>query len=460
MKEVVWNPKPLPLTKEAEIIVVGGGTAGAVAAISAARMGKKVLLVERYSALGGSETMALVTPVMPEGAPSGNAESAVSKEIRLRLTEKGFAHKYEGNNSSWFDTEMLKVELEEMAHEAGVEVLFETELIDVLAEGREVSGLVLHNKGGLQLVRAKQYIDCTGDGDLSVKAGAGYESGSPDGYNQSVSLRFEMSGVDLERFGEYLRENGQTDDYTRPPLISTYRGGLCPGFDRLIEQKIAEGEVTEADMHYLQMFTMPGNPTAMNFNCPELGNSKNVLSPDFISDRLYEGKRAILRHAAFYRKNVPGFENAHISKIAPMLGVRESRRIKTVYELSIDDIFAYRKFEDGIGISNYQIDVHGDTRFSALEGKDYDRSLPRGEWYFTLPYRCLVVDGFDNLLVAGRCVGADFFAQSAIRVQHMCRYMGEAAGIGAAMAVSGHIVAGEVNGAAVRKVMKDNGADL
>ncbi len=460
MEEVFWQPKRLPLTKQAEIIVVGGGTAGAVAAIAAARMGRKVLLIERYGALGGSETMALVTPVMPEGAPFGNAESAISKEIRLRLTEKGFAHKYEGNNSSWFDTEMLKLELEQMAHEAKVEVLFETELVDVMTEESRITGVVLHNKAGLQLARAEQYIDCTGDGDLSVMAGAGYESGSEDGYNQSVSLRFEMSGVDLERFGQYLRDNGQTDGYTYPPLISTYRGGLCPGFDRLIEQKIAEGEVTEADMHYLQMFTMPGSPTAMNFNCPELGNSKNVLSPDFISNRLYEGKRAILRHAAFYRKNVPGFERSHISKIAPMLGIRESRRIKTEYELSIDDIFAYRKFSDGIGISNYQIDVHGDARFSALEGKDYDRTLPKSEWYFTLPYRCLIVKGFDNLLVAGRCVGADFFAQSAIRVQHMCRYMGEAAGIGAAMAVSGNLSAREIDGVSVRRTMLANGADL
>ena len=464
MKEINWSPKKAEVLYEADVMVVGGGTAGVIAAIAAAEMGVSVLLVEQYGGLGGTETMGLVTPVMPEGAPSGNAESAISKEIRKRLTAKGFAHKFDGNYSSWFDTEMLKVELEEMVHEAGVHVLYDTRMVDVVMDGQAVAGVVLHNKGGLFIASAKQYIDCTGDGDLSVMAGASYQCGGPNGRNQSVSLRYEMSGVDLEKFGKWLEEGGQDDGWTKPPLISTYRGGpfnkACQYFEDAIDTAIANGDVTEDDMHYVQMFTMPGSPSAMNFNCPELGNSENVLDPEFINDRLFEGKRSIVRCAAFYKKYVPGFENSHVSKIAPMLGVRESRRIDTEYLLVIDDIFAYRKFEDGISISDYKIDVHGNTKFAALKGKEYDHSLPREEWYFTMPYRSLVVKDIDNLFVAGRCAGADFFAQSAIRVQHMCRYMGEAAGIGAAMAVEAGVTAKEVDGAEVRAQMVALGADL
>lgn len=460
MKEILWKPKRIDKIYETNVAVVGGGTAGVIAALSAARMGQKVLLIERYGALGGTQTMALVTPIMPEGAPNGNAESAISKKIRKRLTTKGFAYKFDGNYSSWFDTEMLKVELEEMVKEAGIKVLFETELIDVITENENITAILVHNKGGMAAICAQQYIDCTGDGDLSVMAGAAYQSGGPNGQNQSVSLRYEMSGVNLEVFGAWLRENGQTDEWTRPPLISTFRGGCCPGLDAAIDQAIADGVVTQEDMHYVQMFTMPGNPTTMNFNCPELGNSSDVLNPEFISDRLYEGKRSIVRSAAFYQRYIPGFENSCLSKIAPMLGIRESRRIETEYVLSIDDIFAYRKFEDGISISDYKIDVHGNIKFAALAGKDYNHSLPRAEWYFNLPYRSLVVKGISNLLVAGRCAGSDFFAQSAIRVQHMCRYMGEAAGIGAAMAVSGGIRPKDVDGTLVRVQMKTWGADL
>ncbi len=460
MEQLIWKPKQVDVRYEADVAVVGGGTAGVIAAIAAANMGANVLLVERYGALGGTATMGLVTPVMPEGAPSGNAESAISKQIRKRLTAKGYAHKFEGNFSSWFDTEMLKVELEEMAYEAGVNVLYDTELVDVMVCDGKVDALLVHNKGGLCAIQATQYIDCTGDGDLSVKAGALYEAGGPNGMNQSVSLRYEMCGVDLEKFGKWLEENGQNDGWTKPPLISTFRGGCCKGFDALIDKAIADGAVTEADMHYVQMFTMPGNPTAMNFNCPELGNSENVLNPDFVNDRYYEGKKAVVRSAEFYKKYVPGFEKASLSKIAPMLGVRESRRIETEYLLTIDDIFAYRKFADGISISDYKIDVHGSTKFAAIADKEYDHSLPREEWYFTMPYRSLVVKGLDNLLVAGRCAGADFFAQSAIRVQHMCRYMGEAAGIGAAMAAENGVCPKEIDGSLVRAQMIALGADL
>lgn len=459
MKEFIWRPKKVNVSYETDIAVVGGGTSGVIAAIAAANMGANVVLIERYGALGGTETMGLVTPIMPEGAPSGNAESAVSKEIRKRLTAKGYAHKFDGNYSSWFDTEMLKVELEEMVHEAGVKIMFETELVDVMTDGTQIDALLVHNKGGLTAIKASQYIDCTGDGDLSVMAGASYQSGGPDGRNQSVSLRYEMSGVDLKKFGEWLEAGGQDDGWTKPPLISTYKGG-CPAFDKVMEQAIENGDVTADDLHYVQMFTMPGNPTAMNFNCPELGNSENVLDPEYISDRLYEGKRAVVRCAEFYKKYVPGFENSSLSKIAPMLGIRESRRIETEYMLSIDDIFAYRKFEDGISISDYKIDVHGNTRFAAISDKEYDHSLPREEWYFTMPYRSLVVKGIDNLSVAGRCAGADFFAQSAIRVQHMCRYMGEAAGIGAAMAGKENVAPKEIDGRLVRAQMAALGADL
>ncbi len=460
MEKLTWQPKQISVKYEADIAVIGGGTAGVIAAIAAAHMGSSVILVERYGALGGTATMGLVTPVMPEGAPSGNAESAISKQIRKRLTAKGYAHKFDGNYSSWFDTEMLKVELEEMADEAGVKVLYDTELVDVWRSDSRIEAVLLHNKDGLFAVKAVQYIDCTGDGDLSVKAGAAYQCGGPNGRNQSVSLRYEMCGVDLQKFGDWLKAGGQDDGWTNPPLISTFRGGCCPAFDALIDKAIAEGAVTEEDMHYVQMFTMPGNPTAMNFNCPELGNSENVLDTDFVSDRYLAGKRAVVRSVEFYKKYVPGFENASLSKIAPMLGVRESRRIETEYLLTIDDIFAYAKFEDGISISDYKIDVHGSTQFAAIADKEYDHSLPREEWYFAMPYRSLVVRGVDNLSVAGRCAGADFFAQSAIRVQHMCRYMGEAAGIGASIAVEENVPVKQVDGSVVRAQMIALGADL
>lgn len=453
------SKKEIPVRYEYDVVILGGGTAGAIAGIAAAREGAKALIVERYGCLGGSQTMALVTPIMPEGMKEGNAESSISKEIRLRLQAKGFAHKYDGNNSSWFDTEMLKVELEELAIENGCDLLYHTSFVDAVMDEQKIKAIIVTNKAGLEAITAKQFIDCTGDGDLAVLVGAGYTKGNQNGKNQSVSLRFEMVGVDMNRFGEFLEQGGQADGYTRPPLLSTYRGNLSKTLDRVLEEKCKEGYVTEQDIHYVQLFSMPGNPTAISFNCPELGDSKNAIDPIYMTKKSIEGKQSIVRLATCFQKFIPGFENSSIGQIAPMLGVRESRNIVTEYQLGIDDVMNYTKYPDAIAMSDYEIDIHG-AKDEALTQKSYNKSLPLNEQYFTIPYRSLIVKGIDNLLVAGRCAGFDFYVQSTVRVQHTCRYMGEAVGIGAAIGAKENKAANQVDGAIVREKMITYGSDL
>jgi len=459
MNTVIMNSKQIPVKYEYDVVVLGGGTAGAIAGIAAANEGAKTLIVEKYGCLGGSQTMALVTPIMPEGMKEGNAESYISKEIRIALEAKGYAHKNTGNNSSWFDTEMLKYELEQVAVKAGCDLLYDTSFVDSIVENNKIMSIIVVNKAGLEAISAKQFIDCTGDGDLAVSAGAEFEKGNKEGKNQSVSLRYEIINVDMDKFGEFLEKGGQADECTRYPLLSTYRGNLCKAFDKLLEEKCAEGYVTEQDIHYVQLFSMPGNKTALNFNCPELGDSYNAIDPVYISKKLIEGKEAIYRLAQCFKKFVPGFENSSIGKFAPMLGIRESRRIITDYYMCIDDVLNYTKFEDAIAMSDYEIDVHG-APDDTLKNKKYNKALLKEQQYFTIPYRSLIVRGLDNLSIAGRCAGFDFYVQSTVRVQHTCRYMGEAAGIGSAIAAKQGIRASEVDGKIVRKTMIDKGADL
>lgn len=451
--------REIPICYEYDVVVVGGGTAGAIAGIASAREGAKTLIVEQYGCLGGTQTMALVTPIMPEGMKNGNAESYISKEIRRRLTDKGYAFKKEGSNSSWFDCEMLKFELEQMAIESNCDLLYNSSLVDVVCDNKKLESIIVVNKGGLEGIKAKQFIDCTGDGDLSVLAGAEFYNGDNTGKNQAVSLRFEIGNVDLNKFGEFLEKGGQKDAYTRPPLLSTYKGGLCKAFDEILEEKCKEGYITKQDIKYIQLFSMPGKEGVLSFNCPELSDSYNSIDPVYMSKKLCEGKQSAVRLVECFKKFIPGFEKSAIIKFAPMLGVRDSRRIKTEYIMTIEDVLNYTKFDDAIAMSDYEIDVHG-ASVDALNGKSYNKTLKPEQQFFTIPYRSLVVKDFDNLLVAGRCAGFDFYVQSTVRVQHTCRYMGEAVGVGAAVASKNSLKAIDVNGALIRDIMKKNEADF
>ena len=153
------------------------------------------------------------------------------------------------------------------------------------------------------------------------------------------------------------------------------------------------------------------------------------------------------------KERVPGFENAYVSEIAPMLGIRESRRVECEYMLTGHDVASYRKFDDYIAVSNYPVDIHdaGDDKLRYAE-------VTVGEKYYHIPMRSLVAKGFPNLFAVGRCLGADFVAQSSVRIQSTCRATGEAAGIAAAMAVSRNVQARDIDGADVRKVMIEHGA--
>lgn len=447
--------KEVPIRGEKyDVVVVGGGTAGAVAAISAGREGLKTLVVEQFGCLGGSQTVGLVTPMMHNHIEGNPYSSAIDEEICDRMIYYGYGYKDAGGNKGWFDPQMLKLVLEEMVVEAGCEILYHTSMVDVIKEGQKIKAIVLHNKDGLFAVEAKVFIDCTGDADVVYYAALPCDMGNEEGINQAVSLRFQMTNVDCKRFGEYLESLGQKEA-TQYPYIHTavVKGGSWP-LNRIFEEKVEEGILTEQDLNYFQVFSVPGRPRDLAFNCPELGGTKNVIDGRYTSRKQIEGKKAILRLVRFLKEYIPGFENAYICDIAAMVGVRESRRAETEYVLMAEDVLNYRKFEDGIARTNYPVDIHG------YSGKLECASQEVAEKYYEIPYRSLVVKGVDNLLVAGRCIGADFVAQSSLRVQQTCRAMGEAAGIAAKLAIQKNVPCRDVDGREVRDVMRRRGGKL
>jgi len=442
--------KDLPVRGKYDVVIIGGGTAGVCAAISCGREGLKTLIVEQFGSLGGTQTMAQVTPMMSSEIPSANGIYSITHQISEKMYAEGYAKGFNQTFHSWFDPQILKLVLEEMVEKSGVDVLYHANFVDVIKKGNIIEYAVIRCKDGLQAVYANSFIDCSGDADVALAVGVECNSGNEHEINQAVSLRFEMTGVKVGILSEYLNQQGQKI-MMNYPILHTDGFGFAPGLQTFLREKMREGYLQEKDLSHFQMFTIPGKPSNIFFNCPELGMQKNVLDADFMSEKQIQGKKAIFRIANFMKKFIPGFENAYVSEIAPMLGIRETRRIEAEYVLTTDDILDYKKYEDSIAVSNYPVDVHG-IPGNALKDS-YKKDILPEEKYFDIPYRCLVPKGVDNLLVAGRCAGFDFISQSSVRVHFTCQSMGEAAGIACSLKNKTGVPFRELNGVLIKEKM-------
>lgn len=462
-----FNTMDIPISADVDVLVVGGGTSGVFAGIASAKMGSDTLLIEQFSGAGGSQTQALVMPVMPTGIIGSPLSSGIVKEVNRRMIEMNAAE----NGGSLFEPLSLKLLYDDMLEESGCNVLYGTRVISAVKINSRISYIVVHNASGISAIKAKQFIDCTGDGELSVVAGANYSSGNQNGVNQAVSLRFHMTGVDIEKFRSYMIEidkkykdsvYGKRGASLHAAAVHTmeYKFPLTHDFNKACD----DGMLTKQDIRYFQCFSAPGKPYDLYFNCPELGSSDKTTTAEFQTKKHIEGRRAIRRIITFLTERVPGFENAYLCETAQLLGIRESRNIETEYILSYRDVLNYARFDDFIAVSNYGMDVHdagyesdGSNFRVEMKYKECDNPLER---YYQIPFRSLVVKDSDNLFVAGRCMGADFLAQSTVRIQFTCRASGEAAGIGASLAVQNDKKAKDIQGSHVREIMSGWGADF
>lgn len=433
-----------------DVLVCGGGTAGSVAGIAAARHGAKTLIIEQFGFLGGTQTGALVMPLMPFSIGDEQLVTGINQEIIERCDA------LPGDNEGvFFNFELLKYVLEDMAIEAGCELLYHTFVSDAVVEGGSIKSIEVVNKSGKSQLTAKQTVDCTGDADVAVLAGAPYESGRKrDGLNQSASLRFVLGGVDLEALAAFVREHGRPN--AKPPRFAFgfAKGGVGDkGLGDLMNRAEREGVFTAEEGGYIQFFTIPGRPGELSFNCPRIMRINGAKVEDLTRAQI-EGRRVIPKILEFCRRYLVGFDNAYIAHTAPMVGVRESRRIVGEYVLGMEDFREARKFEDGIAKSCYGVDIHNPAG-PGITGEH----LPAGE-YQEIPYRCLVPMRVDNLLVAGRCVSATFEAQAAIRIEPTCRAMGEAAGVAAALCVQEDVTPRGLDTSRLLAVLREQGANV
>jgi hypothetical protein len=404
-----------------DVIVAGGGTAGSVAAIAAAREGARVLCFDQFGALGGSSTFALVMPLMRFTIGDRWLARGLNEEIITRLQAAS-----DDGDGIFHNPERLKFVLEDMAIEAGVDLLYHTFLTGAVVEGGTLRAVEVHNKSGRSVLEAAAFVDATGDADLAFLVGSECMSGRPeDGLNQSASLRFAMGGVDWNALAAWLNERGAGAEPPRFGFGYAPGNGKLAWMDDLLAQASADGVLTSDQGGYLQFFSMPGRPGEIYFNCPRILRINGARAEDLTRAQI-EGRRGVTALVNFVRRYFGGFEKAYLIAAAPMVGIRESRRIVGEYLFTGDDVMAAAKFSDAAARSNYPIDIHRPDRAGVIL-----KHPPDGDWY-EIPYRCMLPIRPDGLLVAGRSISSSFEGQSAMRIIPTVRALGEAAGVAAA----------------------------
>lgn len=393
--------------KEYDVIVVGGGPSGCAAAIAAAREGSKTLIIETGSALGGMATLGMVSKWAPFTDREKVIYESIPREIMIRYKERvGFSD--DAWNWVTIIPEQLKIVYDEMVTESGVTVLFDSRVCHCETRDGNIDTILVANKAGLTPYRASVYVDATGDGDLAAYAGVPFEKGDDTGNMQSGSLCFIISDADLSKITESVNSNPKDGFWAR-----VIEEGKYP----LIEKHFIPAQVGENTV-----FANAGHLNALD-----------STDPENVSKAYMQGRKIAEEYLAALKEYQPeAFRNAHISATAPILGVRESRRIKGEYCLTVEDYLLRKSFDDEIARNSYWLDFHGHDEL--LD------SFPPEKLHYTagethgIPWRCLIPVGIDNLLVAGRCISMEHAVLASIRVMPNCLAMGEAAGLGAAIA--------------------------
>lgn len=415
--EYVTLPRAaISVSKDVDVVVIGGGASGIASAISAARNGARTLLIEQRGFLGGMGTVALV----PAFCPYTDKEKPIIRGIGLELMERmkaacteEYRQEYK-HTLDWvpIDPEVLKRVYDDAALEAGVDLLYHTFVSELLMseDGRRVDGAIIVNKSGRSLVRCRYIIDATGDADIAAMAGVPFQKGGEQGELQPGSLCYLLANVDRKKFASYLEKTGDTGQ-----------------LHKTVERAMEEGALPEGRKSVSGLAWVSDYLVGVNFG--HVFGVDGTKAEDLTRGAI-EGRRLAERQLRFFRSYVPGFENAHMVASGEQLGIRETRRIQGDYVLTAEDFMEARSFQDDIARNAYYIDIH----MATSKGNMRFTHLPPGQSH-GVPYRVLLPLGIDNLWVPGRAASSDRAVQGSLRVMPNCFAMGQASGTAAALAL-------------------------
>jgi hypothetical protein len=439
-KSIEEPARQIPLYGEYEVVVLGGGPAGIAAAVAAARAGRRTLLIERYGFLGGMGTAAGVTNFcgLHANVHGGmhRVVQGVASELLARIDRLGglnAPHLILGKIlAQAYDTAAYKIAADDLVAAHKVDILFHALGAGVVMhDDRRIHALMLETKAGRRAVISKIFIDCSGDGDLAAWAGAAFELGDNAGSMLFPSMMFRLNGIDPDKAGDAWR--------TIPALMEQAEAAGTHKFPR----KAAIVRPQRSGIEWRVNFTQLARAD---------GKAVNGLEPDELTRGEIDGRRQAVEAFEFLR-TVPGFEKSYIVDLPPQLGIRETRRVIGGHMLSGEDVLGCASFDDSIGVNGWPMEQHvaGDVIFKFPP-------IPESRGFNELPYRMLVPEGLDNLLIAGRCASMTHDGQSAARVSGGCFVMGEAAGTAAALALGGNTIPRDIAIEKLQQQLQQQGA--
>jgi len=442
---IIEPSRATPVYGEFDVVVVGGGPAGIMAAAAAGRAGRSTLLVERYGFLGGAGTAGGLSTFCGLHAKVYGEHHRVihglADELLDRLEKLGglsLPHLTinDGIQAQAFDISSYKIAADDLVAGSGARLLFHTMAVGAVMTGADtIDTVLIESKSGRAAVRGRVFIDASGDGDLAAWAGAPFEKSPPSGGMLYPSLMFRINGVDaaaaghqpwrtVERLMDEAERAGRHKFPRKRPIVRPQRNPL----------------------EWRANLTQLSNPD---------GSAVDGTNVDELTHGELQGRQQALGAFIFIRDHAPGFGGSYIVDLAPQIGIRETRRIVGRYQLTEDDVLDCADFPDTIGVNGWPVEAHvaGNVEFRWPRG-----AHPRG--FNQLPFRMIVPERVGNLYVVGRCASMTHAAQSAARVTGPCFAMGEAAGTAADLALSGRVSCGAIDVSALQRRLERGGAYL
>lgn len=399
--------RELKIIDHYDILVVGGGMSGCSAAVTAASLGARTLLIERYGFFGGTATAAMVGSIcgLYTCGPDSTDQQLIfgrAQELINRLEKAGAGSKLK--HRYHFDIPGMQLVLDRWLEEAGVELLLQTFVVDTIVFDNKVTGVIIENKGGRSVILADVIIDASGDGDVAARSGATFEIGDTEGHLQTPTYVFYLSGVDTN---------------------------LAMSFPEKELKLLQEKSIESGEFPFKRTsgsFSPSPKPNNVHINMTRVPDI-NGIDPFSLTKGHILGRKQIDDYINFLKKYVPGFGNAYIDSIAAQLGIRETRRITGEYILQREDVLNAKKFPDAICRSSWPIEDH-------TYGQGTVRLHLSNDDYYHIPYRCLIPVKIDNLILAGRCISASHDAMASVRVMGPGLACGQAAGSAAVLSIN------------------------